>query len=298
VRHLRPGVAPIAETALRIPGGEAVQRVYAVGEHGGLVVVEVENASPHAIGVGFRLSGPGDLASSRPVGAVEPDGTRAFPLPHRQVLRVTLGAAVVDVKALPDAQAVARGWDALLERGMRVELLQSEQGSVDAERADLLLAPPSVDAFVALEEWGFDDQAAEMWEHLGWRDRRAARRRSRSGGLLAETRAALLHEDDSDIAVLPGFRPAWLGQSIAVHDAPLRRGRVSFALRWHGARPALLWDAPAGSRLHAPALDPSWSSDVAAGETLLAEPPRTLLPMGPHADAGEGTPVSAPDSFS
>jgi hypothetical protein len=297
MQHLRPGIAPIAETALRIPDGEAVQRVYAVGEQGGLVVIEVVNASPHAIGVGFRLIGAGELASSRPVGAVEPDGTRAFPLPHRQVLRVALGAADVDVKALPDWRAVARGWDALLDRGMRVELPEIEQWSVDAARADLLLAPPSAETFVALEDWGFDEQAAVMWGHLAGRDRRAARRRSRADGPLEEMRAALLREDGSNIALLPGFRPAWLGQSIAVHDAPLRQGRVSFAVRWHGARPALLWDAPAGTRLHVPALDPTWSSDRAVGEALLAEPPRTLLPMGQRV-AAEGTTMDAPEGFS
>ena len=51
-------------------------------------------------------------------------------------------------------------------------------------------------------------------------------------------------------------------------------------MRWHGARPALLWDAPAGVELRVPALDPAWSSSEAAGEALLAEPPASLLPMG------------------
>jgi hypothetical protein len=297
VRRVRPGVAPIAETALRIPGGEAVERVYAVGEHRGLVVVEVENASPHAIGVGVRLTGSDALSASRPVGAVEADGTRAFPLPHRQVLRVVPGAVDIDVKALPGWRAVARGWDALLDRAMRAELPADDQWSVDAARVDLLLAPPSPDAFVALEDWGFDEEAAAMWEHLGWNDRRAARRRGRGTGVLAETRRALLREDGHEVDVLPGFRAAWLGQSLAVHDAPLRSGRLSFAVRWHGARPALLWDAPSGTRLRAPALDAAWSTDVAVGETLLAEPPRTLLPMG-QPSVVDGSSMDAPESFS
>ncbi len=86
-------------------------------------------------------------------------------------------------------------------------------------------------------------------------------------------RAALVRERGADVDLLAGFRDEWLGEHLAVHDAPLRRGRVSFALRWHGARPALLWEAPPGSVLHAPAIDPGWTSTEPAGETLLAAPP-------------------------
>jgi hypothetical protein len=72
--------------------------------------------------------------------------------------------------------------------------------------------------------------------------------------------------------MLPGFDPAWLGRHLAVHDVPVRRGLVSFALRWHGARPALLWDVPPGSLVRAPVLDSGWSSRDAAGEALLTAP--------------------------
>ena len=99
------------------------------------------------------------------------------------------------------------------------------------------------------------------------------------------------------IDILPGFRAEWLGQSIAAHDVPLRNGRCSFAVRWHGARPALLWDVPTGMRVRAPALDPLWSSTKASSEALLAAPPNTLLPMG-HVDASDGAPIDTPDVFS
>ncbi len=113
--------------------------------------------------------------------------------------------------------------------------------------------------------------------------------------MLAATRAALVGEAGSAIDVLPGFRTEWLGRNIAAHDVPLRRGLCSFAVRWHGPRPALLWDVPAGSTVRAPALDPGWSSDEPVGEALLAEPPTTLLAMGEGTVAG--TAVDAPDQF-
>ncbi len=291
VRASRAGSAPMTETALRVPGGDAIGRVYAVGDHGGVVIVEVENASPEAIAVAFAVSGAsvGDvLALPRRPGAVEPDGAVVFPVPHRTVLRVALGDPTVDVRTLPDWRVVGRGWVALLDRGMRTELPEPWQSRIDAARADLLLAPPSTEAFVALEDWGFDDEAAAMWQQLGLRARHAtrkSRRRTVDTGLLGEMRAALVRENSAGADLLGGFRSEWLGENIAVHDAPLRRGRVSFALRWHGARPALLWDAPTGSVLRASAIDPAWTSTAAVGETLLAAP-------------AEGARVATPESFS
>jgi hypothetical protein len=114
---------------------------------------------------------------------------------------------------------------------------------------------------------------------------------------LGATRAALIGDDDHGvIELLPGFRPEWLGQHLAVHDVPLRGGRCSFALRWHGARPALLWDAPAGVQLRAPVLDPNFATDEPVGETLLAEPQAVLLAMG--ASPREGEAIDEPESFS
>ena len=68
--------------------------------------------------------------------------------------------------------------------------------------------------------------------------------------------------------------PDWLGQSIEVHDAPTAAGRLSFGVRWHGDRPALLWElAPHVDQgpvsFTAPGLDPDWSSGDRQGEALL-----------------------------
>jgi hypothetical protein len=235
-----------------------------------------------------------------------------FPVAHRTTWRGAIASAPVDVRALPDAGAVARGWDVQLERGMQAVLPAPNGATVDAARADLLLASATPAVVAALEDWGFDAEAADGWARLGWSGRRRARTRksieepwkatlgvdarTEPARFLANLRAVLVRESRAEIDLLPGFPNEWLGQSITIDAVPLRTGSISFAIRWHGSRPALLWDAPAGVALRAPTLDPAWSSTVAAGEVLLAEPPKPLLAMG-ASDRSAGTPVTAPGQF-
>jgi hypothetical protein len=178
---------------------------------------------------------------------------------------------------------------------MRTELPRELQHEVDAARADLLLAPPSAEGFALLEAWGFDDEAVAMWSRLGFRARRAARR-MQSGRTLASVRADVVRLDGRTVDAFPGFRSEWLGHSLAVHDAPTPAGRVSFALRWHAARPALLWDVPRGLTVRASALDNSFASSGPVGETLLAEPPAPLLAMRSSL-SGRGVAAEAPEQF-
>ncbi|MDW3217397.1 MAG: hypothetical protein R8F63_02180 [Acidimicrobiales bacterium] len=77
------------------------------------------------------------------------------------------------------------------------------------------------------------------------------------------------------IAVLPDVPTAWRGNNIDVRNCGTANGRVSFSVRWHGPRPALLWERHGGSdaiEMRCPGLDPSWSTLERAGEALLAEP--------------------------
>lgn len=90
-------------------------------------------------------------------------------------------------------------------------------------------------------------------------------------------RSELVADHGEDLLVAPGFRPAWRGGSLAVYGLPTRFGTLSYAVRWHGARPALLWelDSRPGQEpvvVRAPGLDESWSSREPTGETLLAAP--------------------------
>ncbi len=76
------------------------------------------------------------------------------------------------------------------------------------------------------------------------------------------------------IGLLRWWPPEWTGEPLEVHGLPTGAGRVGFALRWHGRRPALLWelagDGPEVS-VSAPGLDPAWGATGRRGEALLAE---------------------------
>jgi hypothetical protein len=75
------------------------------------------------------------------------------------------------------------------------------------------------------------------------------------------------------LAVCTWFPPAWRGQELEVHGLPTRAGLLSYAIRWHGQRPALLWEVAgpgAEVRLTAPGLDPAWTATGRRGEALLA----------------------------
>ena len=77
------------------------------------------------------------------------------------------------------------------------------------------------------------------------------------------------------IDLLPEIPPEWFGRPVDVRGFGTVWGRMSFSVRWHGRRPALLWERT-GSRdnveLSCGGIDPSWSTVERQGETLLAEP--------------------------
>jgi hypothetical protein len=89
----------------------------------------------------------------------------------------------------------------------------------------------------------------------------------------------VVRDRDDGVELLAGWGPGWLGASVEVVDLPTRWGRVSFAVRWHGARPALLWEVSPWSDLDAatptlvaPMVDPAWSTRASSGDALLAAP--------------------------
>jgi hypothetical protein len=115
-----------------------------------------------------------------------------------------------------------------------------------------------------------------------------------NAALLLATRAVLVADTGADVALSPLVPDGWLGLGWEVHDLPTAAGRLSFAIRWHGDRPALLWDLEpqpdAGPvRLTAPALDPAWSTTERRGDALLAPVP---VPERPRERRGLSIPVT------
>jgi hypothetical protein len=346
IRQTFVGDSPVVRTAVRVPGGDAVQYAYgatAPGVPDGTIVVEFENDSPapfvvalvmrEARAVGIEGSSAyidrrralvmprapsrwsvakhhstdvevcsgaareGDFPSTTDRGG-RIEAAFLHPVPHRARIRVAIALGDQapdpgDLDRLPSPEAIARGWAAQLDRGMRVEVPDDRLvGAVRSARAHVLLAAglrrPSGNVVGALEDWGFDAEAAAAWPKLSGRDRRRAGARPQRPAswkevealldlgdpalLLLGVRGLLAFDDGDEVTLLADLPPGWLGQGIEVHDAPTRLGPVSYAVRWHGDRPALLWEAPPGVVLFAPGLDPGWSSDEPAGDALLAGP--------------------------
>jgi hypothetical protein len=113
-------------------------------------------------------------------------------------------------------------------------------------------------------------------------------------------RRLLVREVPGGLALCSLVPPAWLGQSWEVHGLPTARGRLGFAVRWHGERPALLWELEARpgaepAHLTVPGLDPTWSSDEPRGEALLAPvAPPPAAAVGGDIDAGGAAEVARP----
>ncbi len=72
-----------------------------------------------------------------------------------------------------------------------------------------------------------------------------------------------------------GLPEGWAGTNFEVYGLPTgAESTVSFAVRWHGARPAVLWEQSGTSvALSASALAPEWATTESTGETLWPVPP-------------------------
>lgn len=345
VRQIRIDGTPVTETRLRIPDGDAVQRVWSVADHGGLTVVEIENDSARPIAV--ALTGGGLLTerppSAVPVKGIELDASAiVLPVGHRASVRVAIPhrrreSGPIPAR-VPDVAAVVSGWLTVCERASRLGLPdQLLVDAVVAARCDLLLDGPvdsadplgfladvaqivrlgdDADAWLPevigpLERLGRErgqlvDEALDAIERLAVTagDERAASdiaalilRRRRDGLAVVASRIRLAERLAVDGTsrgafvdaverslvtagdILPGgVPPTWLGANFEVHGLPTSsRSTLSFAVRWHGERPALLWEQTgAPVSLSASAIDTSWRSDAPSGEALLVAPARPM----------------------
>ena len=334
VRQTRVLGAPVYETRLRIPGGDAVHRTWSVADAGGLTVVELVNDSPLPIACALTRA---DLLTARPPTDVpiqgidlDPTTTVLLPIGHRSTVVVALPhdgrVAGPMPKGVSTASAVARGWVGRTEVAGRVVLPdEREVEAFVAARCDVLLAgPPSVaddpvahllalgqlvrggevtgdeleaavpDAAAAVHDvalhpgWDVDaalDAAAVVMARAG--ERRAVKDiarivtsrgsatpvapRAETTGVrtVAAIERALVA---GPVLLRGGIPPAWRGSSIEAHGLPAGpASTISFAVRWHGERPAVLWEVTGDPvELRAPAVDPSWRASSSRGEALWA----------------------------
>lgn len=203
--------------------------------------------TPLGVDLGERVAGPVAKAAHRAAKDGGPGAAAALEAAAALLYAARQPEAAAAIAALPAAGEAAPA-DAVepLDR-LTSEAGRPEIGGSDASgsAADLRFAAPAA-AFLARVRPGLVDDAGP----------------------------------DPSVSLFGGFPPAWLGQPVEVHETPTRFGPLSCAVRWHGARPALLWDLqppmgrtlPAGLTLRAPVLDPSWSAIEPRGEALLAEP--------------------------
>lgn len=86
--------------------------------------------------------------------------------------------------------------------------------------------------------------------------------------------ALLARSDGTHLALFGHVPKAWRGEGMEVHHLATAAGQVSSAVRWHGDRPALLWEVEPldGEDLDVSAtgLEPEWKGSGRQGDALLA----------------------------
>lgn len=174
--------------------------------------------------------------------------------------------------------AVARPWRSRRRKSFGGEIIDTQLTFELAER-ELETGDPRCLERLA---WMLD-AATESYTWPEWFDARlgggcmgGGHHRPTAARFLSLVRHLLVREaGPRDLAMCSMVPEQWRGQNIEVHDAPTAFGTLSFAVRWHGDRPALLWDLEAVARsgevrLTAPGLDASWWTSETRGETLLS----------------------------
>ena len=177
--------APVLETRVRIPGGDAIQRVWvATGRLGSsALMMEFENDSPMAIAIAIDRQ---DLLVSRPVavrssagewpapGLDIPREPTVIPVGHRTIVRAALvisgSAADLNIGDFADYLAVVRGWVSLSERASRFTIAdlrdsQRVDEMIVVERSEIALNPVSFsDAPDAAVRWLLEGRELKRME--------------------------------------------------------------------------------------------------------------------------------------
>ena len=87
----------------------------------------------------------------------------------------------------------------------------------------------------------------------------------------------------STVALFPSYNPRWFNVPVEVSNMPTSNGGIGYAVRWHGDRPALLWEGNFSSEVSfiSPEFDPNWESRETQGEALFPQqkPQETAIPL-------------------
>jgi hypothetical protein len=259
-----PSLGPDLEALL--PGAGVVLSALAVGGHRSEIrnlVARLVDSFP--TGIDGDASGPAEVVAAL---AHAHQALAEVPAPHALELAVQI-TRLVDRAGDPVARSVARRGLAWLAgaAGEREAAVRLDPEPARTAGASARSDAGRVEELVASARSTEDDAGV------------AAR-------LVLSARSLLIGDDGGDLVLAPVFPPSWLGGEVEVHRAPTSHGSLSYAIRWHGHRPALLWQADdLSARLRCPRLDPDWATSQERGEALLAgTPERPPTPPSP----GEG----------
>jgi len=155
VRQREVSGVPVIETRIKVPGGDAVQRVYGVANFGGAIVVEIYNDSSLPFAVAFDRGDISTMREPSPTGVQGidlPAGSVVFPVGHHATMRaaVLVGAGVdavnrrltaQEIESLPSFEQVERGWLGALQISSRVDVPNLSWSSVlTSQRCKVLLS--------------------------------------------------------------------------------------------------------------------------------------------------------------
>ena len=155
VRQREVSGVPVIETRIKVPGGDAVQRVYGVANFGGAIVVEIYNDSSLPFAVAFDRGDISTMREPSPTGVQGidlPAGSVVFPVGHHATMRaaILVGAGFdtdnrrltpQEIESLPSFEQVERGWLGALQISSRVDVPNLSWSSVlTSQRCKVLLS--------------------------------------------------------------------------------------------------------------------------------------------------------------
>lgn len=260
-RRLRDAVAASARHLLLAEPSPTVAK--------GLDLLGFDEAAAAALGATVLAHGASPAAPGAALAALG----RHWDLTHDLAFALeaidAVGALVAGLAAAEPAQQ-ALGHAALGAVARLLDAAGQPRAATDVRR---LVARAGDDGAVA----SLADRLREASSTWTWPGPGAAHEPAANAEVVAAVRELLVTEADDGLSLSPTVPEPWLGQGWELHDLPTRHGRLSFAVRWHGERPALLWQLEPHAdtsavvvRLSVPGLDPSWSTTEPTGEALLA----------------------------